>query len=204
MAAVVVTVVVGVSYATTGGPPEPPRWFQRGVDDVVEAVSNPPWRGAARPALEAAELALRRMASIEVGQQITEASAVEEAPVDAASAPDEPTIGPDRQLPADASPGEPRTGTGTAGYKRPGRPFTKAGKRAVIEHAADQGGGIVVCEGCQTETTRPARARKGSSHLSTEVQVDHIIPQSHGGDGHPSNGRVLCRFCNGSRGNTFP
>ena len=77
VAAVVVTVWVGVSYAATGGPPEPPRWLQRGVDDAVEFITNPPFRGAARPALEAAELLVRRATSLQVGQQITEATATD-------------------------------------------------------------------------------------------------------------------------------
>jgi RHS repeat-associated protein len=79
---------------------------------------------------------------------------------------------------------------------RPGEPFTKAGKEAVIDVNKAKNDGQTVCENCGTNTTPAKQSQKGVSPPKDETQVDHVKRRSEGGSGTPDNGQVLCRGCN--------
>jgi RHS repeat-associated protein len=86
--------------------------------------------------------------------------------------------------------------SGTAGGSRSGKPFTVGGKKIVIDANKAMNSGKAICAECQVETLPALQSQKGITPPKNETQVDHIIPQSKGGDGSPSNGQVLCRDCN--------
>ena len=88
---------------------------------------------------------------------------------------------------------------GTAGGPRAGKEFTRAGKREVIERNREANGGQTKCEGCTVNTTPATQSQRGVTPSKDETRVDHIIPQSKGGDGAPPNGQVLCVGCNGDK-----
>ncbi|MFK3648513.1 RHS repeat-associated core domain-containing protein [Lysobacter enzymogenes] len=92
---------------------------------------------------------------------------------------------------------------GTAGGPRAGKPFTPVGRREVIEKNRESNGGATRCEGCTTKTTPSQQSQKGVPTPRNETRVDHIIPQSKGGDGAPSNGQVLCSGCNLDKSNNM-
>ncbi len=77
--------------------------------------------------------------------------------------------------------------------------FTPKGKREVKAENAQDHGGKNQCENCGTETVKAEQSQKGVTPPSNETQVDHIIPESKGGDGAPPNGQVLCRECNNKK-----
>ncbi|URX62468.1 HNH endonuclease [Luteibacter anthropi] len=89
---------------------------------------------------------------------------------------------------------------GSAGGKRAGMAFTRAGKAEVKEANALAHEGRVVCEACGRETVPAKQSQKGVTPPGDEAHVDHVIPKSKGGDGFPSNGQVLCRDCNLDKG----
>lgn len=85
---------------------------------------------------------------------------------------------------------------GTAGGERAGKVFTRAGKSEVKAANAAAHDGKVVCSKCGVETVPAKQSQRGVTPPGNEAHVDHVIPQSKGGDGSPSNGQVLCRDCN--------
>nr|WP_225836246.1 polymorphic toxin-type HINT domain-containing protein [Streptomyces sp. NK08204] len=85
---------------------------------------------------------------------------------------------------------------GGAPGSRPGKPFTRAGKRKVWDANADANGGVPKCELCGENVVRPQQSRRGVTPPDNEGAVDHREPQSQGGSGDPSNGDLLCRVCN--------
>ena len=93
------------------------------------------------------------------------------------------------------------TETGTKGGdagSRPGKDFTPGGKEQVWEN------GDGTCANCGTPVVKPGQSKPGVKPPGNEGQVDHVEPKSKGGSGDPSNGQILCRTCNGSKGNKFP
>lgn len=83
---------------------------------------------------------------------------------------------------------------------RPNKPFTKAGKKVVIEKNRLKYG-KTKCEKCKVETVPAKQSKKGVVPDKNETQVDHIEPESLGGSGTPDNGQVLCRDCNIKKSN---
>jgi hypothetical protein len=83
---------------------------------------------------------------------------------------------------------------------RSGKGFTKKGKAEVIEANKAAHGGQTVCEGCGQTTVPPTQHQKGVTPPCNETHVDHRVPKSQGGPGHPENGGVLCRECNLEKG----
>jgi RHS repeat-associated protein len=81
-----------------------------------------------------------------------------------------------------------------ADMSRAGKPFTPAGKRAVIQ--ANMVNGVTTCDDCGVQTVPATRSRSGVPVNPDETRVDHIWPQSLGGPGSPWNGRVTCFACN--------
>ncbi|MGW5659347.1 LamG-like jellyroll fold domain-containing protein [Streptomyces sp. NPDC003758] len=88
-----------------------------------------------------------------------------------------------------------------ADMQRAGKPFTRAGKRKVVEKSRQNNGGRTVCDDCQVETIPAKRSQKGVAPDPRETRVDHIWPESLGGPGAPWNGRVTCVVCNGNWSN---
>ena len=84
---------------------------------------------------------------------------------------------------------------------RPNLPFTKAGKKVVIDLNAHKYGGKTKCKKCQVETVPAKQSKKGVVPDKNETQVDHIEAESLGGSGTPNNGQVLCRDCNIKKSN---
>lgn len=94
------------------------------------------------------------------------------------------------------------TESGTAGGPRAGKPFTRAGRREVIEANRQANEGVTRCANanCGIETVPAQRHTRGVRPPGNETHVDHKIRRRDGGDGSPSNGQVLCRDCNLDKG----
>jgi len=94
---------------------------------------------------------------------------------------------------------------GTSGGSRAGMEFTPSGKAEVRATNRAAHNGKLTCESCsRNDLVDPKRAVGGKPRPANEGQVDHIIPQAHGGDGSPSNGQVLCPTCNAAKGDKMP
>ncbi|MFL6603251.1 MAG: RHS repeat-associated core domain-containing protein [Steroidobacteraceae bacterium] len=93
---------------------------------------------------------------------------------------------------------------GTKDGDRAGKPFTKAGKEDVKSRNAEANSGKTKCEGCGRDTSPAKQSQKGVSPAGDETRVDHVYPQSKGGNGDPSNGQILCNDCNGAKSDLTP
>jgi RHS repeat-associated protein len=101
-------------------------------------------------------------------------------------------------------PGGSPAATGTSGGPRSGKSFTPKGKAEIDAENAARNGGTNVCENCSEPVVPGRKSEEGVTPPSNERQRDHIIPKSKGGDGDPSNGRVLCRSCNLEKKDKMP
>jgi len=93
---------------------------------------------------------------------------------------------------------------GSFGGPRAGKPFTPAGKQAVLNRNAAENGGTNVCENCGQQTVPGQQSQAGVPRPGNESNVDHIYPRSLGGDGDPVYGQNLCATCNGIKSNSLP
>lgn len=93
---------------------------------------------------------------------------------------------------------------GTKGGDRAGKDFTPKGREEIIEANKQKNSGQNLCEDCGVQTIPSQKSQSGVSPVGNELQVDHIYPKSKGGDGATSNGQVLCRDCNITKGNKLP
>ena len=84
--------------------------------------------------------------------------------------------------------------------ERPGQPFTRAGKKAVIDENKIKNDSVTRCEHCKQETVPAQQSKKGVTPPQNETQVDHKIARAKNGSGTPNNGQVLCRGCNRAKG----
>lgn len=84
---------------------------------------------------------------------------------------------------------------------RPNMPFTKSGKEAVKDLNKIKNGGKTKCVKCKIETVPGKKSKRGEVPPKNETQVDHIYPESLGGEGVPTNGQILCRDCNIKKSN---
>jgi hypothetical protein len=104
---------------------------------------------------------------------------------------------------AGSASGDSVTKPGAAGGNRAGRRFTRAGKRNVW-HENEAAHGAPTCVNCGESAVHPAQSQRGVTPPGNEGHVDHIVPESKGGDGAPINGQLLCRTCNLKKGNKYP
>jgi RHS repeat-associated protein len=95
-------------------------------------------------------------------------------------------------------------GKGSQGGERAGKAFTPKGKQQVKKDNAAANKGQTTCAGCERPTVPAQQGQRGVTPPGNETHVDHIIPKIKGGDGSPSNGQVLCRDCNLSKGAKWP
>jgi 5-methylcytosine-specific restriction endonuclease McrA len=77
---------------------------------------------------------------------------------------------------------------------RPGKDFTKAGKKEIDSKNADENGGKNKCTRCGRDVTKQAN-KKGESTPEDQLQRHHKVPKSQGGSGTPENGEVECPAC---------
>jgi hypothetical protein len=75
----------------------------------------------------------------------------------------------------------------------PGKPFTRATKRAVLEQNKAANDGVVKSDGSGTAAVPGQKSQKGVTPPENEAQLDHKIPKSKGGTNSPSNAQVLTR-----------
>lgn len=153
------------------------RFLETGLDIAMFAVSvgtfisDPSWTNAAGVVLDGASVALPGIPA--VGGVAVRAAKYGEKAAEAVEAVEKAS---------DAS--------------RVGKPFTPKGKAEVINANKAKNQGMTTCENCGTKTVPGQKSQKGVTPPKNETQVDHVVPQSKGGSGTPSNGQVLCRDCN--------
>jgi RHS repeat-associated protein len=98
----------------------------------------------------------------------------------------------------------------TSGYNfaapayKAGGSFSPATKQKVKEENAAANNGQTTCENCGTPTIPAEQSKKGVTPPGNQTEVDHYVPKSRGGTNDPSNGDVLCRNCNQTKGNQMP
>jgi len=93
---------------------------------------------------------------------------------------------------------------GSSRGSRAGKAFTPAGKKEIDATNAAKNGGVNKCENCGTEVVPGQKSQPGVSPPTNQRERDHIVPKSKGGEGSPSNGRVLCRECNLEKSDKAP
>ncbi|MCF0242842.1 MAG: hypothetical protein HUK25_09395 [Treponema sp.] len=75
----------------------------------------------------------------------------------------------------------------------PGKPFTQAQKKAIINENMNRNGGIVRSDGDGRVLTKPTKNMKSVTPSPDEWQIDHIYPKSLGDSNSNSNAQVLSR-----------
>jgi RHS repeat-associated protein len=93
---------------------------------------------------------------------------------------------------------------GASGGTRAGLPMTRGGKNKVWKANKEEKNGVNECENCGLEVNRAPQSQKGVPTPKDAGQVDHIFPESKGGDGSPENGQILCPTCNNAKSDKLP
>jgi RHS repeat-associated protein len=75
----------------------------------------------------------------------------------------------------------------------PGKDFTQAQKRNILNANREKNGGTLLSDESGTQAGAPQQSKKGITPPSNEAQVDHIEPKSKGGSNSYKNAQVLTR-----------
>jgi hypothetical protein len=93
---------------------------------------------------------------------------------------------------------------GTKDGDRAGKPMRPSDKQEVKDNNAAKNNGTTKCDACGRDTTPSKQSQKGVTPPGNETRVDHVYPQSKGGNGDASNGQILCNDCNGAKSDLTP
>ncbi|NJL33335.1 MAG: hypothetical protein HC893_05085, partial [Chloroflexaceae bacterium] len=83
----------------------------------------------------------------------------------------------------------------------PGKDFTPAQKRKIIQENRVRNGGVVRSDLSGEELVKPQKSQKGTSPPDNEWQIDHITPKDQGGSNSYKNAQVLSRKENRAKWN---
>ena len=75
----------------------------------------------------------------------------------------------------------------------PGKDFTQAQKRNILNANRERNGGVLRSDESGTQAVAPQQSKKGIAPPSNEAHVDHIVPKSQGGPNSYKNAQVLTR-----------
>ncbi|WP_082067343.1 contractile injection system protein, VgrG/Pvc8 family [Paenibacillus terrae] len=86
----------------------------------------------------------------------------------------------------------------------PGKDFTAAQKKKIIEENMKRNGEVVKSDDTGQILTKPQKSKKGVTPDPNEWQIDHIIPRDKDGSNSYSNAQVLSRKENRDKSNKLP